>query len=62
MNSEIYTLESEIKNDGAILKQVKKFIDSMRTPFSFLSTAKNANLKELKTQEKIEEEEKNQPA
>ena len=54
-------LKSEIKSDGHMLRQVKIFIDQLRTPFGFLSREIDAKLQELKTQDKIEEEAEKQP-
>ena len=60
-DNEVQMLKSEIKSDGHMLRQVKIFIDQLRTPFGFLSREIDAKLQELKTQDKIEEEAEKQP-
>jgi len=49
-------LKSEITSDGHMLKQVRIFIDQLRTPFGFLSREVDVSLQKLRTQDKIEEE------
>lgn len=55
-DNEVQMLKSEITSDGHMLKQVRIFIDQLRTPFGFLSREVDASLQKLRTQDKIEEE------